>query len=102
MNFTVICRFAGRLQAMRASGRSPAISWSSRSRTSAGRSMTEMEALSEPLPREFYERETVQVSCDLLGKILVHGRAAGVIVETEAYVGGEDLASHSSRGLTPR
>jgi len=64
--------------------------------------MGEMEARSEPLPREFYERDTVQVSRDLLGKILVHGRAAGVIVETEAYVGGEDLASHSSRGLTPR
>ncbi len=61
-----------------------------------------MAARSEPLPREFYERDTVQVSRDLLGKILVHGRAAGVIVETEAYVGGDDLASHSSRGLTPR
>jgi len=65
-------------------------------------SIGEMAARSEPLPREFYERDTVQVSRDLLGKILVHGRAAGVIVETEAYVGGDDLASHSSRGLTPR
>src|SRR5260370_18188932 len=66
-----------------------------------GMTMAEMEAQSEPLPREFYERETVQVSRDLLGKILVHGRAAGVIVETEAYVGGNDMASHSWRGLTP-
>src|SRR6266705_645708 len=65
-------------------------------------SIGEMAARSEPLPREFYERDTVQVSRDLLGKILVHGRAAGVIVETEAYVGGDDLASHSSRGVTPR
>ena len=37
-----------------------------------------------------------------MGKILVHGRVAGVIVETEAYVGGDDLASHSARGVTPR
>src|SRR5437667_5462483 len=65
-------------------------------------SIGEMAARSEPLPREFYERDTVQVSRDLLGKILVHGRVAGVIVETEAYVGGDDLASHSARGVTPR
>lgn len=64
--------------------------------------MVELEARSEALQREFYERDTVQVSRDLLGKILVHGRVAGVIVETEAYVGGDDLASHSARGVTPR
>src|SRR6185436_6096281 len=39
---------------------------------------------------------------DLLGKILLHGRTAGVIVETEAYIGGDDLASHTARGITPR
>ena len=38
----------------------------------------------------------------MLGKILAHGRVAGVIVETEAYPGGDDLASHSARGITPR
>ena len=63
---------------------------------------TELEARSGILPREFYERPTVKVSRDLLGKVLVHGRTAGVIVETEAYPGGDDLASHSARGITPR
>jgi DNA-3-methyladenine glycosylase len=38
----------------------------------------------------------------LLGKVLVHGPVAGIIVETEAYLGGEDLAAHSARGLTNR
>ena len=54
------------------------------------------------LKRSFYERPTVEVARDLLGKILVHGPTAGMIVETEAYPGGDDFASHSSRGITPR
>jgi DNA-3-methyladenine glycosylase len=44
----------------------------------------------------------VEVARDLLGKVLVHGPTAGIIVETEAYLGGEDLAAHSARGLTQR
>ena len=54
------------------------------------------------LPRSFYARSTVVVARALLGKVLVHGPTAGVIVETEAYLGGEDLAAHSARGLTER
>src|SRR5215469_13156003 len=65
-------------------------------------SLPDLEAQSDILPREFYNRSTIQVSRDLLGKILVHRPTAGIIVETEAYLGGEDLASHSARGLTNR
>src|SRR5947209_5879283 len=54
------------------------------------------------LKRSFYERPTVEVARGLLGKVLVHGPTAGVIVETEAYLGGEDLAAHSARGITER
>jgi DNA-3-methyladenine glycosylase len=58
------------------------------------------------LPREFYARDTRAVARDLLGKILVHldggiCRAAR-IVETEAYHGPGDLASHARFGPTRR
>ncbi|HET8550635.1 MAG TPA: DNA-3-methyladenine glycosylase, partial [Bryobacteraceae bacterium] len=56
----------------------------------------------EILPRSFYNRPTVKVARDLLGKLLVHGETAGMIVETEAYLGADDLAAHSARGLTDR
>ena len=58
------------------------------------------------LPRSFYERAAQQVARDLLGKSLLHRVAWGVrvarIVETEAYLGEHDLASHASRGRTAR
>src|ERR1039458_9736750 len=54
------------------------------------------------LKRPFYERPTAEVARALLGKVLVHGTAAGIIVETEAYPGRDDLASHSARGITGR
>ena len=54
------------------------------------------------LGQEFYERPAVEVAKDCLGKILVHGETAGQIVEVEAYLGVDDLAAHSARGITER
>lgn len=60
----------------------------------------------ERLPHAFYARPTLEVAADLLGRRLVHASdgevRAGTIVETEAYVGPDDLASHASRGRTGR
>jgi 3-methyladenine DNA glycosylase Mpg len=39
------------------------------------------------LPWSPYARHTVESHAGLLGKILVHGRTAGIIAETEAYLG---------------
>ncbi len=57
------------------------------------------------LKRDFYERPTLKVAHDLLGKILYYkssqGILSGKIVETEAYL-QNDAACHASRGMTPR
>ncbi len=54
------------------------------------------------LPRSFYARTSLAVAPDLLGLHLVHRDGAtlqiGRIVETEAYMGPEDLAAHSAGG----
>lgn len=58
------------------------------------------------LKRDFYNRDTVLVAKELLGKYLVHrvdgAERIGRIVETEAYLGPHDLAAHSARGRTKR
>jgi DNA-3-methyladenine glycosylase len=58
------------------------------------------------LPRSFYDRDTIMVAKDLLGKLLVHRspgvKRVGKIVEVEAYLGPHDLAAHSAKGLTER
>ena len=56
--------------------------------------------------RAWFDRSAAEVAPELLGAFLIHdtplGRIAGRIVEVEAYLGPEDLAAHSSHGLTPR
>ena len=65
------------------------------------------------LKRQFYLRPTVEIAKDLIGKFLVHrinpSTPLGTskiyeaeIIETEAYAGFEDKASHASRGKTAR
>jgi DNA-3-methyladenine glycosylase len=58
------------------------------------------------LNRDFFDRPTLQVARQLLGTHLVRleggERTAGTIVETEAYVGEEDLGCHAHVGYTPR
>ncbi len=58
------------------------------------------------LHRSFYDRPTLDVARDLIGKVLVHNRrgvrTSGVIVEVEAYVGESDPACHAAPGLTKR
>ena len=62
--------------------------------------------VSTRLPRSFFARDPVTLARDLLGRILfyktVEGLIAGRIVETEAYTGADDPASHAYRGPTAR
>jgi DNA-3-methyladenine glycosylase len=58
------------------------------------------------LPRAFYDRDTILVARELLGKLLIHTTSGvqrvGRIVEVEAYLGPHDRAAHSVRGVTER
>jgi len=58
------------------------------------------------LQRSFYRRNTIEVARELLGCFLVRKIGRKVIrariLETEAYAGEDDLASHASKGRTKR
>lgn len=58
------------------------------------------------LERQFFNRNTVVVAKELIGKYLVRRIGNKLIVskitETEAYCGQKDLACHASKGLTER
>ncbi len=55
------------------------------------------------LSRSFFNRPTIEVAKDLLGKYLVKGDFVGQINEVEAYIGGGvDPACHTHKGITKR
>ncbi len=58
------------------------------------------------LPRDFFARPSAEVAPDLLGCVLEHETADGLVAveltEVEAYAGASDPASHAYRGKTPR
>jgi DNA-3-methyladenine glycosylase len=58
------------------------------------------------IPRDFFARPSVPVAPDLLGCVLEHQTAAGLVAveltEVEAYAGSSDPASHAYRGKTAR
>ena len=65
--------------------------------------MTVMSELSgHRLPASFFHRDAITVARALIGCALVHRKRAGMIVETEAYMGPDDAASHARFGPTSR
>jgi DNA-3-methyladenine glycosylase len=58
------------------------------------------------IPRDFFARHSVQVAPELLGCVIEHQTAAGLVAveltEVEAYAGRSDPASHAYRGKTAR
>lgn len=67
------------------------------------------EIITGTLPASFYEQPTLEIARQMLGKTLLvvpqdsEGEAtAGIIVETEAYLGPDDPASHAYGGRTRR
>jgi len=59
-----------------------------------------------PLARDFFDRPTLKVAKELLGKALIKQTPSGIlqtkIVDVEAYVGPKDKACHASKGRTKR
>ena len=58
--------------------------------------------MASKLKREFFNRPTLEVARDLLGKVIVFNDHKGTITETEAYIGEDDPACHAAKGRTKR
>ena len=69
---------------------------------SSGISIAQLFADTEPVGIPFFECRAEELAPELLSCVLIHGETAGMIVETEAYLGMNDLAAHASRGKTER
>src|SRR5579863_7193195 len=71
-----------------------------------GLSLRGRRGMAKKLGRSFYRQSGTDLAQALIGKILVHRTERRTyrarIVETEAYLGPQDLASHSSKGRTKR
>jgi len=65
-------------------------------------SVLELWRETKPLPLSFFAQPAKELARALLSCVLVHGETAGMLVETEAYLGLDDLAAHASRGMTER
>jgi len=65
-----------------------------------------MENMPSPISRKYFDRPTLIVARELIGarlvRILEGVRLVGIITETEAYIGEEDLGCHARAGRTPR
>jgi DNA-3-methyladenine glycosylase len=70
------------------------------------RSGLQIKAGARLLPHSFFNRDPRVVARELLGKLVVRRKGrkllAGRIVETEAYLGSDDLAAHATAGRTTR
>lgn len=62
--------------------------------------------MAKVLTKKFFDRPTLEVAQELLGKFLVRKYQgtiiSSMITEVEAYDGPHDKAAHGSKGLTPR
>lgn len=56
----------------------------------------------ERLDQSFFQRPTLKVAQDLLGKVIKIGECSGRINEVEAYIGQNDPACHAAVGMTKR
>ncbi|HEX8112876.1 MAG TPA: DNA-3-methyladenine glycosylase, partial [Kofleriaceae bacterium] len=82
---------ARRARARRRAGRRPGLTAVTRDELERAR-----------LSAAFFADDATAVARKLIGCALVHGDRAGLVVETEAYLGPEDLASHARFGPTQR